>query len=349
MTEQPPIQPTQVGALRFNTDSGKLEYFDGNQYVNITIDSAEQNTGGTRALFAGGEAPSRVNTITFANIDTTGNAVDFGDASRTLSGHTAFASRTRGLISNGVTGPQPTNHTNAIEFVTIASQGDGQDFGDTVIGVSQRASCSSSTRGLIMAGLYAGQQQNAIDSVTMSQSGNAVDFGDLSVKQNGGHALSSPTRGIIGGGYFASPVSAFVNTIQYVTISTFGNAADFGDLTRIVRYPCTAANAVRGVFAGGSNPSTDSQDTIDFITIATLGNALDFGNLSGVISDFHQGAASPTRAVFPGGLGPAPSYTRYDAISYVQIMTTGNAVDFGDLTAGTQYVAGMSNGHGGLG
>ena len=90
-----------------------------------------------------------------------------------------------------------------------------------VIGVGQRASCSSSTRGLIMAGLYAGVQQNAIDSVTMSQSGNAVDFGDLPVTQNGGHALSSPTRGIIGGGYFASPVSAFVNTIQYVTIKVF--------------------------------------------------------------------------------------------------------------------------------
>ena len=39
MIEHPPIQPTPVGALRFNTDSKQLEYFDGNQYVNITIDS----------------------------------------------------------------------------------------------------------------------------------------------------------------------------------------------------------------------------------------------------------------------------------------------------------------------
>ena len=30
-------------------------------------------------------------------------------------------------------------------------------------------------------------------------------------------------------------------------------------------------------------------------------------------------------------------------------MTTGNALDFGDLTAGNQYGAGASNGHGGLG
>ena len=54
MTEQRPIQPTPVGALRFNTDSAKLEYFDGNQYVNITTDSPKQNTGGTRGLWGGG-------------------------------------------------------------------------------------------------------------------------------------------------------------------------------------------------------------------------------------------------------------------------------------------------------
>jgi len=35
-------------------------------------------------------------------------------------------------------------------------------------------------------------------------------------------------------------------------------------------------------------------------------------------------------------------------IQYVQIMTIGNTMDFGDLTAGNQYGAGASNGHGGL-
>ena len=48
MTKQRPIQPTPVGAFRFNTDTAKLEYFDGNQYVNITTDSSQKNTGGTR-------------------------------------------------------------------------------------------------------------------------------------------------------------------------------------------------------------------------------------------------------------------------------------------------------------
>ena len=34
--EQPPEEPTPVGAFRFNTDTLQLEYYDGNQWVNIT-------------------------------------------------------------------------------------------------------------------------------------------------------------------------------------------------------------------------------------------------------------------------------------------------------------------------
>ena len=73
-------------------------------------------------MWAGGEAPSKVNVIQFVNIDTTGDTVDFGDASYTLSGHTAFSSRTRGLIYGGSLGPQPTNYANTIEFVTISQR-----------------------------------------------------------------------------------------------------------------------------------------------------------------------------------------------------------------------------------
>ena len=36
-------------------------------------------------------------------------------------------------------------------------------------------------------------------------------------------------------------------------------------------------------------------------------------------------------------------------VEYVQIMSTGNAVDYGDLNQGTYEFGGNSNGHGGLG
>ena len=55
----------------------------------------------------------------------------------------------------------------------------------------------------------------------------------------------------------------------------------------------------------------------------------------------------PTRGAFAGG-GAHPVY--YDTIDYVQIMSTGNAIDFGDLVNDNRnYLSGASNGHGGLG
>ena len=339
--EKPSLDKAKAGAFRFNTDSSQLEIYDGNQWTGILATSPELLTGGTRGLWAGGEIPGgRVNVIQFVNIETTGDTVDFGDASYTLSGHTAFSSRTRGLIMGGALGPQPTNYANTIEFVTMSSTGNTVDFGDSITNTAQRASLASSTRGVMIGGLLGGAQYNIMDYVTIAQTGNGIDFGDLPVANNGGHALSSPTRGIFAAGYESG---GFTNAIRYITISTLGNGADFGDLTRTTRYPCTAANAVRGVFAGGAAPSP-RQTTIDFITIATLGNAQDFGDLSTGVSDFHQGAASPTRGVFGGG----SDGSLRDEIEYVQIMTTGNSVDFGNLLAANQYCAGFSNGHGGL-
>ena len=71
--EHPPLQPTPVGAFRFNTDSSKMEYYDGNQWVNITSTSPEAQTGGTRGFIAGGytNAPvSAYGDISYFNVDT---------------------------------------------------------------------------------------------------------------------------------------------------------------------------------------------------------------------------------------------------------------------------------------
>ena len=77
-----------------------------------------------------------------------------------------------------------------------------------------------------------------------------------------------------------------------------------------------------------------------------MGNYTDFGDLtqSRYSAD---GVASPTRGVFAGGAAH-PNY--YDTIDYVQIMSTGDAIDFGDLVNDDRnYLSGASNGHGGLG
>ena len=50
------------------------------------------------------------------------------------------------------------------------------------------------------------------------------------------------------------------------------------------------------------------------------------------------------RGVFGGGAVPAPTNT----IDYITIATTGNAIDFGDLTIARIDLAACSGGHGGI-
>lgn len=123
-----------------------------------------------------------------------------------------------------------------------------------------------------------------------------------------------------------------------------GNSADFGDLTVARFIPGGCSNSTRGVFGGGSTPT--STNTIDYITISTLGNALDFGDLTVTRTNIHASCASSIRGVWGGGY-IAPVAT--NIIDYVTLYSTGNAIDFGDLITSTFYAAACSNGHGGLG
>ena len=78
--------------------------------------------------------------------------------------------------------------------------------------------------------------------------------------------------------------------------------------------------------------------------MATLGNATDFGD-STTAGYGASASASRTRCVWGGDSSPGLTNT----MDYVQIMATGNAIDFGDLVTATRYVGATSNGGGGLG
>ena len=79
--------------------------------------------------------------------------------------------------------------------------------------------------------------------------------------------------------------------------------------------------------------------------MASTGKATDFGDAIGEKASHDSGAANSTRGLFMGG-NYHPG-TNDEQIEYVEIMTTGNSIYFGDLTTvGWGY--GASNGHGGL-
>ena len=85
---------------------------------------------------------------------------------------------------------------------------------------------------------------------------------------------------------------------------------------------------------------------MDYITITgATGSANDFGYLSTNRWDLTC-MASPTRGVIAGGYAPSTVNT----MDYIEIASTGNAIDFGDLSAATSFIGdgATSNGHGGL-
>ena len=177
--------------------------------------------------------------IDYITIATTGNATDFGNSSQERYTNGGCSSPTRALFGAG---DSPALR-DTIDYVTIASTGNATDFGDLTDAKNNTAATSSTTRG-IFAGGGDPAVSNIIEYVTIASTGNATDFGDLlaaaSVYESG---VSNNTKGIFAGGYTGSP-SALQNVIQYVTIASTGDAADWGDLT-------TAKGAFGGASDGG--------------------------------------------------------------------------------------------------
>ena len=349
----------EPGTLRFNTDIGSLEIFRGktigweqivkreSQYLGGGTGS---NTGtGTRGLLMGGfgDPDTSMEEISFITISTLGNSQDFGDLIDGRQG--AFQSMCNHTRAIHVGGSQVPANTDRISRIEVASLGNAVDYGDMTSDRSNGGAVNNQIRAITGGGTTP-SICNIIEMINMLQASNGVDFGDMSYsaeKQGGG--VNSSTRGLFFGGN-PNDGSAWYNNIEFVTMSTTGNAIDFGDLSSTSGDGAGAGSATRGVIQLGYINPSDATNILEFVTIATTGNTVDFGDLtqkrwsSAVMS-------SKTRMVIAGGWDYPTSYNIMD---FVEIATTGNAVDFGDLVHGDDSdgavtaVSGFSNGHGGI-
>ena len=126
----------------------------------------------------------------------------------------------------------------------------------------------------------------------------------------------------------------FPNQITQVTITTTGNASDFGDLS-VNRTPdANASSSTRSVFVGGS-----SGNVMDYVTFTSAGNATDFGDLSTTLVR-SSGTSNGTRGVIGGG---NVSGTISNVMHYLTIATTGNTSDYGDLSVSRSHLAANVN------
>lgn len=239
----------------------------------------------TRGLFSAGyNHPLYHKIIDYVTIATTGNATSFGEITTGNSyvyGMGGCSSPTRGLFGGGFSGPSPDalSGVAAINYVTIASLGNSQSFGDLTAGVRYPSATSSPIRGIFGGGRDSPNgNRNIISYVTIATTGDATDFGDLTYSPYGQASTGSSTRGMTMGGYNPAGSAAY-NNIDYFTIASTGNAQDFGNLNVARGGLAATSNAVRGTFAGGNNVPTNTNH-IDYVTIASTGNATNFGDLT---------------------------------------------------------------------
>jgi hypothetical protein len=141
--------------------------------------------------------------------------------------------------------------------------------------------------------------------------------------------------------FFGGETPSASDVIDYITIATFGNASDFGNLTVARGNTAALCNTSRAVCFGGY--ASSYSNVMDYITISSTGNATDFGDLVEASSLGADGAggSSSTRGIIAGG-GAGPSY--YNKIQYITIASTGNTTDFGDLTSNRQSFGAAGNG-----
>jgi len=339
-TAQRPSDHVEVGSLRYNYDTKNLEYYRGKTIGWSQFELIDPDLGG-------------------------------GTGSNTGLG-------VRGIFTGGyASAASSPKVTNTINFVTISTTGNAQDFGDLAAADQDIVRCGSSrTRGVFRDGNSA-----PMTFITFASTGNSVTFGNSGLTENRANGLSSETRGLHAGGTTSNR-----NQIEYITIASTGNAVDFGNLITGALSPATGASSTRGIFAGCATHPSTSGNAIEFITISTLGNSQDFGDLVNggntyqtasssnstkmLVTNDHSieqiiiatlgdgtdfgdltnnvdsrggGCSSPTRALFGGGSDPVVN------IEYVEFATAGDAVDFGDLTyVENRHGCGTSNGHGGL-
>ena len=159
----PPIDITS-GAIRFNTDSMKLEYFHlgmeggpssasyagigtmaAGEWVNISTTSPDILTAGTRCVIGGGYTPSgQLSNIDYFNVNTTGNTTDWGSFNNSRRSSANISSSTRGVFAGGYA----PGGTNTMSTITISSTGNGKNFGDLYSSLAAPSGLSDSHGGI---------------------------------------------------------------------------------------------------------------------------------------------------------------------------------------------------------
>jgi len=277
-----------------------------------------------------------------------------------LLGSAGSAGGARGILAGGSS--DPLGATNAITYITIPTTGDTTDFGD-LSATWYNGGCASNgsnDRGLMYAGQRPAANNNTIEYITISTPGNSTDFGDAIILSStmynqSGVSNNTNDRMVNAGGYCdGCTPNAQQSSMNYVTISSTGDATDFGNLSiRRNAYGITSNGTnERAIAYYGSvpfSPCSAQWNSIDYWTINSLGDSTDFGD--GTYKGSENACFSNltnergvSAGIFVDCTTPPFVYGGYDLIDYITISSTGDATDFGNCVTGSSSTRGCSDG-----
>ena len=180
-----------------------------------------------RGIFYGGNNPEYVPFLSQINLQSLGTDSNFGSTLVAQRNTAAVASPTRAVFAGG---DDSTGNLFTIQSLEFATLGTPIPFGELTDDRTGHTAASSGIRG-VFAGAKAPGVVNTMEFITIATEGNGTDFGDLSVAKRNMAGNSNCIRGTFSGGLLQSSGSGDnINVIEFITIASTGNAADFGDL-----------------------------------------------------------------------------------------------------------------------
>ena len=240
--------------------------------------------------------------LEYITIASEGNAIDFGDMTSERNYGASGSSSTRGIHLAGNT----PGVSNIIDYIEINTLGNALDFGDLTETRMCYGGALSNGRTISVGGGVPGTLRSSYEQITIASKGNGTQFGELIQRYTYGPSGDSNTvRGVLAGGMNNPGAEPYYSKqIQYITLSSGGNAQYFGDLSTFSLTSGAGVTATRAVFAIGQVrvPSSNDVNTLEFVTIATTGNSQDFGDLRGGDNKAHTRVISPVSDSH-GGLG----------------------------------------------
>ena len=238
---------------------------------------------------------------------------------------------TRGrAVHGGGADPSPNSYTGFMSVFEMATQGNAIDFGSLLKAGQGHDGFSSSTRGFFTGRKTpSANPDDDIEYFTIASGGQTIFFGNLTTARRLAGTFSSSTRGIVAEGITPSNT----NIIDYVEISTLGDALDFGDSIAIGGLNAGCSSPVKGIFNGGRTESGTWVSRVEEVTIASKGNSVKFGDLT-VAPGSNAAFSNSVRGFFAGG-HTNPNYNAIDPapVDSISLLSGGNAVRFGDLSS----------------